>query len=397
MKELKCPKCGATFSVDENDYNDIVKQVRDDEFKTAMQERETFIRAEMLAEAEKNRVLEERAYIEEKNKLAAEIVNLQNELKIKQTERESDISKAVADKDKEIIEIGNKLAMAEKEALLKEKNLKTDYETRLKAKEDEVAYYKDLKAKMSTKLVGETLEQHCFNEFNRVRMMAFPNAYFEKDNDASSGSKGDFIYRENVENTDTELISIMFEMKNKCDATQAKKKNEDFFKELDKDRNEKGCEYAVLVSMLEADNELYNAGIVDVSYRYPKMFVVRPQCFLAIIGLLRNAALNASEVKKELALAKNQNIDITNFEQALEDFKGKFETNYRLASSHFTTAIDEIDKTIKKLESIKYELKKVDDNLRIANDKAQNVSVKKLTKNSPSVKALFDALKKDED
>ena len=264
---------------------------------------------------------------------------------------------------------------------------------KLKDKENEVAYYKDLKTKMSTKLVGETLEQHCMIEFNKLRMTAFPKAYFEKDNDASGGSKGDFIYRETDENG-TEIISIMFEMKNENDTTATKHKNEDFLKKLDKDRREKNCEYAVLVSMLEADNEYYNAGIVHVSYRYEKMYVVRPQCFIPIITLLRNAAFNAAQYKQELALVRTQNVDVTNFEDKLLDFQEKFGKNYALANERFNKAIEEIDKTIDYLNKVKNDLLGADRNLRLANDKAQDLTIKKLTHNNPTMKALFEESKK---
>ena len=295
MKELKCPKCGTTIKVDENDYNEIVKQVRDDEFKSAVQEREMYIKTEMKAAAEKEKVELENKKQAEIAKLNADIITLKGELKAKQAENNLAIKEAVFKKDSEISKLQDQLNYNMKDFELEKKKLKENYENKLKEKEEQVAYYKDLKTKMSTKLVGETLEQHCQIEFNKQRTISYPNAYFEKDNDAKSGSKGDFIFRDYIEGTDQELISIMFEMKNESDTTATKHKNEDFFKELDKDRQEKGCEYAVLVSMLEADNEYYNSGIVDVSYRYPKMFVVRPQNFMAIIGLLKTAALNSAQ------------------------------------------------------------------------------------------------------
>ncbi|MCR5647756.1 MAG: DUF2130 domain-containing protein, partial [Acholeplasmatales bacterium] len=276
-------------------------------------------------------------------------------------------------------------------AIVNENNIKKEYELKLKNKDDEIAYYKDLKTKMSTKMIGETLEQHCEISFNQLRMTAFPNAYFEKDNDAKTGSKGDYIFKESKDGT--EFISIMFEMKNEMDETATKHRNEDFFKELDKDRNEKGCEYAVLVSMLEANNELYNQGIVDVSYKYPKMYVIRPQFFIPMITLLRNAALNSLAYKQELIDARAQNLDITHFEEAMDDFKDKFGRNYRLASEKFSKAIEEIDKTIDHLNKTKDALLSSENNLRLANDKAQDLSIKKLTRNNPTMAQKFEELK----
>lgn len=279
----------------------------------------------------------------------------------------------------------------EKNAQLKEQTLKESYEEKLKGKDEQIAYYKDFKAKQSTKMVGETLEQHCEIEFNKLRATGFQNAYFEKDNDAKSGSKGDFIFKE-FSDDGTEFISIMFEMKNEMDETATKHKNEDFFKELDKDRNEKKCEYAVLVSLLEADNELYNTGIVDVSYRYPKMYVIRPQFFIPMITLLRNASLNALQYKQELAVIRNQNIDISHFEEDMNEFKDKFSRNYRLASEKFKKAIDEIDKTIDHLQKTKDALLSSENNLRLANNKAEELSIKKLTRNNPTMAAKFAEL-----
>lgn len=392
MKELKCPKCGTTIKVDENDYNEIVKQVRDDEFKSAVQEREMYIKTEMKAAAEKEKVELENKKQAEIAKLNADIITLKGELKAKQAENNLAIKEAVFKKDSEISKLQDQLNYNMKDFELEKKKLKENYENKLKEKEEQVAYYKDLKTKMSTKLVGETLEQHCQIEFNKQRTISYPNAYFEKDNDAKSGSKGDFIFRDYIEGTDQELISIMFEMKNESDTTATKHKNEDFFKELDKDRQEKGCEYAVLVSMLEADNEYYNSGIVDVSYRYPKMFVVRPQNFMAIIGLLKTAALNSAQYKKELAVVKNQNVDVSNFENELNAFKKSFNVNYERATKNYNDLLGFIDDTIVKLTKAKESLVKLDSNFEIANRKAQDITIKKLTKNSPSVlEAIIEA------
>lgn len=299
---------------------------------------------------------------------------------------------AIAKKDNEINELNSKLQSKDNEAELRCRAIEEKYAIELKNKDELIEQYKDFKARLSTKMVGETLEQHCLTQFNSLRMSAFPNAYFEKDNDARSGSKGDFIFRESSEDG-IEFISIMFEMKNEMDTTATKHKNEDFFKELDKDRNEKGCEYAVLVSMLEADNEFYNAGIVDVSYKYPKMYVIRPQFFIPLISLLRNAARNSLEYKRELAMAKAQQVDLTNFEKNITDFKTAFSRNYQLASDKFKTAIDEIDKTIIHLQKTKDALLSSENNLRLANNKAEEqLTIKKLTKNAPSIKEEFARL-----
>ncbi len=418
MAEIKCPKCGTLFTIDESEYASIVKQVRDNEFEKALKERLDLIKQKneqeiALATQKERNVSKEQIVLlekqieqlknkldsadkdkdtallnanikkmEELQKLQMEISRLQSELKQKESENKLEVSKAVSDKEKEISRLENEL--------LVQKNAE---QVRLKEKDAQIEFYKDLKTRMSTKLVGETLEQHCQIQFNQIRMTAFPNAYFEKDNDAKTGSKGDFIFKENTEQG-AELISIMFEMKNENDETATKHKNEDFFKELDKDRNEKGCEYAVLVSMLEPDNELYNAGIVDVSYRYPKMYVVRPQCFIPIITLLRNAALKASEYKNQLVTLKEQNIDIAHFEDDLKDFQDRFGRNYQLASERFKAAIDEIDKTILHLTKVKEGLLGSENNLRLANDKAQALSIKSLTKNNPTMKEKFDEVKK---
>ena len=333
-----------------------------------------------------------------RNQLIAE---LQAKLDASETEKKLAVAQAVekkneelADKESKIAKLNGELAIQETENRLSEKSLKEQYENQLKMKDEQIEYYKDFKARQSTKMIGESLEQHCMTQFNTLRMTAFPNAYFEKDNDARTGSKGDFIYRE-CGADGTEFISIMFEMKNEADATATKHKNEDFFKELDKDRREKGCEYAILVSLLEIDNEFYNNGIVDVSYRYPKMYVIRPQFFIPIITLLRNAAQNSLQYKQELQLVRNQQVDILHFEENMNAFKEGFARNYRLASERFATAIEEIDKTIDHLEKTKKALLSSENNLRLANDKAEDLSIKKLMKNAPSVKAMFDELQKN--
>lgn len=322
-----------------------------------------------------------------------EILALKSELQSKEASQNLALSQAVGAIEKERDELKSSLKHLELEKSLAEKSLKDRYETQIKDRDESIERLRDMKAKLSTKMVGETLEQHCEIEFNRIRPTAFPRAYFDKDNDARSGSKGDYIFRDFSE-TDTELVSIMFEMKNESDTTATKKKNEDFFKELDKDRNEKGCEYAVLVSMLESDNDLYNTGIVDVSYKYPKMYVIRPQFFIPMITLLRNAALNSLQYKTELELVKAQNIDVTNFENDLDSFKTAFAKNYDLASRKFNTAIEEIDKSINHLQKTKDALLGTDRNLRLANNKAQDVTVKKLTKKNPTMAAKFEELKK---
>ena len=361
--------------------NDIL--VLNGDIKNAEKEKENAI---SLAISEKDKEIIQ---------LKSDIVKLQNDIGNSKKENESAISLAISDKEKEIIELKNKLELAKQTSALEISGINEQHNKELKMKDEQIAFYKDLKARMSTKLVGETLEQHCQNQFNSIRTSAFPNAYFKKDNEVSdSGSKGDYIFRENTEEG-AELISIMFEMKNENDTTATKHKNEHFFKELDKDRREKGCEYAVLVSMLEPDNEYYNAGIVDVSYEYPKMYVIRPQCFIPFITLLRNAALASADYKNQLMVVKNQDYDISHFEEDLEDFKDKFSRNYNLASDRFNKAIEEIDKTIDHLNKVKDGLLGADRNLRLANDKAQDLTVKKLTKNNPTMKAKFEALEEE--
>lgn len=420
MNEIKCPNCKEVFKIDETSFDNIVKQVRDQQFQEELQNRL------QIAEKEKKDAIDlvrEKAinHLNQKlaekdtiiNKLQAEnaielskkLSEKENELqKLKtlisnaEVEKKLAINEAKQKIEKERDDLANSLKIKDNEKELLEKSLKEKFNDQLKAKEelirlkdDEIARVKEMKLKLSTKMLGETLEQHCEIEFNKLRATAFSNAYFEKDNDSKTGSKGDFIYRENDENG-TEIISIMFEMKNEADQTATKKRNEDFFKELDKDRNEKKCEYAVLVSLLESESELYNTGIVDVSYKYPKMYVVRPQFFIPIITLLRNAAMNSLKYKAELALVKNQNIDITNFENKMQDFKEGFSRNYRLASEKFKLAIDEIDKTILHLNKTKEALLSSENNLRLANDKAEDLTIKKLTNGNPTMKAKFDEL-----
>lgn len=472
MNEIKCPHCGEVFQVDESGYAAIVKQVRDDEFRSELNERETAIKNEKeaalkLANAENEKILQqlmaekekeitsleeklksledktaleiEKAVAEKDKELSektqkeffessskiqqleselqssknemklaiqdaitekdAEIVKLKTQLATKDTEQQLAISNAISVKDKElskkeqeIITLNSKIESVENEHKINENAIKEKYEEQLRGKDELIDYYKDFKAKQSTKMIGESLEQHCEIEFNKLRATGFKNAYFEKDNDARSGSKGDYIYRE-VDENGVEIISIMFEMKNEMDTTATKHKNEDFFKELDKDRNEKKCEYAVLVTLLEADSELYNSGIVDVSHKYDKMYVVRPQFFIPMITLLRNAALNSLKYKQELVEIKNQNIDITNFEQNLMDFKDSFSKNYQHAHDRFNDAIAEIDKSIDHLQKIKENLTKSDNHLRVANNKIDDVSIKKLTKGNPTMQAKFSELK----
>lgn len=407
MAELKCPHCGQAFTVDDTELSAIVKQIRDAEFEKDLSERTTELERhlnsihalEMKSKDDQInlKIQETKQSVQESSN--KEIEKLKNEL-LREQEKNRDLSSKLENSE-------DKKNLAVLEAVNKVEKEKHDLENQLvqqrdreklllEQKDEQIAYYKDLKAKMSTKMVGETLEQHCEIQFNQLRATAFRNAYFEKDNDAKTGSKGDYIYRETDENG-VEIISIMFEMKNEMDETSTKHKNEDFFKELDKDRKEKSCEYAVLVSMLEADSELYNAGIVDVSYRYDKMYVVRPQCFIPIITLLRNAAMNSLSYKQELMAVRNQDIDITNFEDSLLKFKDDFSKNYNLAHSHFDKAIDEIDKTIQHLEKVKKELQGSDNQLRIANNKVDEVSVKKLTRNNPTMKQKFEDLKSEKE
>ncbi len=411
MQEIKCPKCGEIFQVDESGYAAIVKQVRDKEFEKEISSRETQFQNEKeaaikLAKSETERKYQDMLVNKEKElysttaqknveimELKAKLDSYEKDKSIELNKFEIDKEKVLAEKDKQIAELTNKIEANEKENLLKELSLKEQYKIQLQFKEEEIARYKDFKARLSTKMVGESLEQHCELEFNKLRATGFQNAYFEKDNDAKTGSKGDYIFREATPEG-IEIVSIMFEMKNEMDTTSTKKKNEDFLKELDKDRREKNCEYAVLVSLLEPENELYNSGIVDMSHKFPKMYVIRPQFFIPIITLLRNAALNSLQYKQELAVIRSQNIDISNFEESMNDFKEKFARNYEIASKKFKTAIEEIDKTIDHLQKTKEALLSSENNLRLANNKAEDLSIKRLTKNNPTMAAKFAELKK---
>ena len=403
MQEIRCPHCGQVFQVDEAGYAAIVKQVRDSEFIKELHQRSQLMENEKNS-AVKMSVLETEKMYQSKltdkdneiARLKAIIDNNDVTRKLQINEIEKDYSLRLADKDREISTLSGKMESAEKENLLQQQAIKEKYEFQLKSKEEEVAYYKDLKARQSTKMVGESLERHCEIEFNKLRATGFKNAYFEKDNEVKYGSKGDYIFRDYAEDG-TEIISIMFEMKNEMSETATKHKNEDFFKELDKDRKAKNCEYAVLVSLLEADNDLYNGGIVDVSYRYDKMYVIRPQFFIPIITLLRNAALNSVSYKQELALVKSQNIDISNFENEMNDFKKKFSDSYRLAGQRFSDAIDEIDKTIQHLQKVRDSLVLSDKHLANANRKVEDLSIKRLTRNNPTMARKFAELHKDDE
>lgn len=396
MAELKCPHCGQAFTVDDTELSSIIQQIRDKEFEKDIEKRISELKEHMMMthrlemEAKENEIklMSQKEYDKEIQKLKSQLekatdraVQLQAQLDSSEDKKTIAVMEAVKKVEEEKKELESQLTHEKDKGKLL-----------LEQKDEQIAYYRDLKTKMSTKMVGETLEQHCEIQFNQLRATAFRNAYFEKDNDSRSGSKGDYIYRETDENG-VELISIMFEMKNEMDETATKHKNEDFYKELDKDRKQKNCEYAVLVSMLESDNELFNAGIVDVSYKYEKMYVVRPQCFIPIITLLRNAAMNAMEYKQELAVVRNQNIDISDFEEKLMNFKSDFSRNYDIAHSHFDKAVDEIDKTIQHLEKVKKELLGSDNQLRIANNKVDDVSIKKLTRGNKTMQEKFEELK----
>ncbi len=393
MNEIKCPNCGTIFQIDESDYESIVKQVRDSEFTKEINIRDREYQKDKENSIKLVQIELEKKYSEEISKKELTITNLQNELKLKDTNQELLLKNAMYEKDKEINLLNNKLENSENTYLLKEKSLKEQYEDKIKSKDEQIAYYKDFKARQSTKMIGESLEQHCNNEFNKLRPL-FGNVYFEKDNDIKTGSKGDFIFREYDEDG-IEIISIMFEMKNEADETSSKHKNEDFLKELDKDRKEKNCEYAVLVSLLEIDNEYYNTGIVDMSHKYPKMYVIRPQFFIPLITLLRGAALNTLGYKKELQIVQNQNIDISHFEDNINSFKEGFGRNYRLASEKFKKAIEEIDKSMDHLQKIKDSLISSENNLRLANNKIEDLTIKKLTSNSPTVAKMFEDSKKE--
>ena len=454
MQEIKCPNCGKMFQVDETGYAQILQQVRDSELEKEIERREREMQQQKEKELELVRIQQEKSYseelsgkdseiadkdkliqqlraqikgsetekelavtqavrekeiendsaIDEMNKELAgknqEIERLKAQLEKADTEKKLAVTEAVQEKDKELSERGTQIArlqddlkLQKKESELRESNLEEKHRDEMKLREEEIERLKEFKAKQSTKMIGESLEQHCMTQFNQIRMTAFPNAYFEKDNDISTGSKGDFIFRESDEGT--EFISIMFEMKNEMDTTATKHKNEDFFKELDKDRNEKNCEYAVLVSLLESDNDLYNNGIVDVSYCYPKMSVIRPQFFIPIISLLRNAALNSLDYQKKLTEIQNQQLDIYNFEENLSMFKDSFANSFRLASDRFEDAISGIDKAITQLTKIRDNLVKSENHLNAANNKLDDVSIKKLTKNAPSVKEMFEEMKSE--
>ncbi|WP_438477753.1 DUF2130 domain-containing protein [Streptococcus pluranimalium] len=442
MNEIKCPHCQTVFTINETEYSQLLEQVRTKEFEHDLLERvssekrliEEQLKNELQTQVgekeqeilrlkhaietfEQNQSLELQAVVSQKD---ADISELQQKLDKVVADNALSLAQAISEKDKENQELqakinlislekdkekqealhaiqqekeqmANQLILQEQKKELDKQSLLSQHQTELAQKDELIAYYKDFKARQSTKMIGESLEQHCEYEFNRLRMTAFPNAQFSKDNDAKTGSKGDYIYREFDENG-IEIISIMFEMKNEADQTASKKKNEHFFKELDKDRREKKCEYAVLVSLLEVDSELYNNGIVDVSYQYPKMYVVRPQFFIPIITLLRNAALNSLKYKQELAIVKEQHIDITHFEEDLNVFKTAFSKNYQSASKNFQKAIDEIDKSIKRMEAVKAALTTSENQLRLANNKLEDVSVKKLTRQNPTMKSKFDSL-----
>jgi len=415
-REITCPHCKKAFQVDEAGFADILKQVRDREFEQELHERvglfekdkqsavklaEANVKSELQAQTAKKdaeiaelRAAKNLALVELQSKKDAELSELKAKLQAVESEKKLAVTEAVNTIEKQRDELANKLENKDTEKRLLESSLKDKYENELRSKDEMIAYYKDMKAKLSTKMVGETLEQHCEIEFNRLRATAFPNAYFEKDNDARTGSKGDYIYRE----TDTdgnEIISIMFEMKNEGDETATKKRNEDFLKELDKDRSEKKCEYAILVSLLESDNELYNSGIVDVSHKHPKTYVIRPQFFIPMITLLRNAAMNSLKYKSELALIRAQNVDITNFEDDINKFKEGFAKNFDIASRKFKTAIDEIDKTIDHLQKTKDALLSSENNFRLANNKAEDLTIKRLTRGNPTMAAKFAELDDD--
>jgi hypothetical protein len=407
MNKIVCPNCKTAFDMDEAGYADILKQVRDEEFSKELAEREQRFSdekasaIELAEEKTKSNLRTEFVKLQKENsendaKKNAEIQKLEAQLAASATEQKLALTEAIAAIEKERDSLASELKTKDTEKQLLETSLVNKYETQIKSKDEMIEYYKDMKAKLSTKMVGETLEQHCETEFNRLRSTGFQNAYFEKDNDATGGNKGDYIYKESDEDGN-EITSIMFEMKNELDTTATKHKNEDFLKKLDKDRNDKGCEYAVLVSLLEADSEWYNTGIVDMSHKYPKMYVIRPQFFIPMITLLRNAAMNSLKYKAELSLMKNQNIDITNFEEDINTFKEGFAKNYDLASRKFKTAIDEIDKTIDHLQKTKDALLSSENNLRLANNKAGDLTIKKLTCGNPTMTAKFAELETKSD
>jgi hypothetical protein len=407
MQEIRCPNCGKVFQVDAAGYAQILQQVRDKEFEKELERREKELVQRKEGDLLIARMKQEKSHAEEllkiENELAKKdrlIEHLKAQLDKADTEKKLAVSEAIQEKNRELSEKGTEITklqsdldLQKKEGELREHNLTEKHKGELKLRDEEIERLKDFKARQSTKMVGESLEQHCMTQFNQIRMTAFPNAYFEKDNDIRSGSKGDFIFRESSEGT--EFISIMFEMKNEMDTTATKHKNEDFFKELDRDRNEKKCEYAVLVTLLESDNELYNNGIVDVSYRYPKMFVIRPQFFIPIISLLRNAALNSLEYQKKLTEVQNQQLDLYHFEENLSLFKSSFADSFRKANDRFNDAIKGIDNTISALTKIRENLVKSENHLNTANNKLEDVSIKRLTKNAPSVRSMFEERRQD--
>lgn len=388
MNEIICPHCDKAFKVDKTGYANILKQVRDSEFEKHLSERSSQLEKDKTAAlklAEKDAKIALKSVEAEKD---AEIGRLKSQLEGNKQSTELAVIKAVKDIEQDRDKLKSDLKSAHLEKQTSENLLKDKYKTQIRDRDDAIERLKDMKARLSTKMVGETLEQHCEIEFNRLRSSAFQSAFFEKDNDARTGSKGDYIFKDFADDS-TEIVSIMFEMKNEIDTTATKSKNEDFLKELDKDRIEKGCEYAVLVSLLEPDSELYNTGIVDVFHRFPKMYVIRPQFFIPMITLLRNAAMHSLKYKSELALIREQNIDVTNFEAELETFKSAFGKNFELASRKFSTAIDEIDKSINHLQKTKDALLSTDRNLRLANNKAQDVTIKRLTRNNPTMAKMF--------
>ena len=435
MNKIVCPHCHNTFEIDNQDYAAILNQVRDKEFEKQVKlnderkEKEKEAALELLqvkmnnekaltlkekdneikklqdtlksieqeseSKITKIKLEEQTSALEEASKLKLKIAQLEQEIKLQDKQKESTLNKVSSQKDEEINSLKNTILLNQKEYSLKEANMKQSFEQEIKSKNDIIEYYKDLKARQSTKMIGETLEQHCNAEFSRIRPILSKNTYFEKDNDIKTGSKGDFIFREYDEDNN-ELLSIMFEMKNEADETATKHKNEDFFKELDKDRKEKKCEYAVLVSLLEIDNEVYNVGIVDVSYKYDKMYVIRPQFFIPLITLLRNASLKSLEYKKEITIMKNQNLDILHFEENMNKFKEAFGRNYQIASTKFKKAIEEIDKTIDHLQKTKEALLSSENNLRLANNKAEDLTIKNLTKNNETMQKLFAEVKDKE-
>ena len=394
MSEIICPHCEKAFKIDETGYTNIIAQVRDTEFEKSLSEHINQVEKDKNTELKLAEKESESALVTVKAEKDKEIERLRSQIKDSQNSKELAVIKAVRDIEKDRDNLKNDLKNVHMEKEKSENLLKEKYETQIRDRDDAIGRLKDMKAKLSTKMVGETLEQHCEIEFNRLRSSAFQTAYFEKDNDVRSGSKGDYIFKD-FHKSGTEIVSIMFEMKNELDTSATKSKNEDFLKELDKDRSEKGCEFAILVSLLEPDSELYNAGIVDVFHRYPKMYVIRPQFFIPMITLLRNAAMNTIEYKNQLALIKEQNIDVTNFETELKDFKTGFSRNCDLAKRKFDSAVDQIDKSIKSLQKIKEDLQSSANNLRLANNKAEDLSVKRLTRNNPTMSAMFKVQKNE--